>query len=78
MKSYVSDHRPGGYTGKYCVVNLTDRVAGRPPLGEGPLRNITLDMETLQDTFFQAVGWDPATGGPTREKMAELGIDTPE
>ncbi len=57
---------------------LTDRAAGRPPLGEGPLRNVTLDMETLQDTFFQAVGWDPATGGPTREKMAELGIDTPE
>jgi aldehyde:ferredoxin oxidoreductase len=69
---------PGEYTGKYCVVNLTDRAAGRPPLGEGPLRNVTLDMETLQDTFFQAVGWDPATGGPTREKMAELGIDTPE
>jgi len=57
---------------------LADRAAGIPPLGEGPIRNITLDMKTLQDTFFQAVGWDPTTGGPTREKMAELGIDMTE
>jgi hypothetical protein len=26
-------------------------------------------------TFYDEVGWDLATGGPTPEKMKELGID---
>ncbi|MDQ1336256.1 MAG: aldehyde:ferredoxin oxidoreductase [Thermodesulfobacteriota bacterium] len=57
---------------------LPDRAAGRPPLEGGPLKNVTLDMERLQGAFFETMGWDPATGGPTRDKMAELGIETKE
>ncbi|MBC8417886.1 MAG: aldehyde ferredoxin oxidoreductase C-terminal domain-containing protein, partial [Desulfobacterales bacterium] len=54
---------------------LNDRATGRPPFAEGPLKNVTIDMDALQSEFFQAVGWDSATGGPTRKKMKELGID---
>jgi hypothetical protein len=32
-------------------------------------------MEALNAEFFKTVDWDPATGGPTPRKMAELGID---
>jgi len=53
---------------------LSDRAMGKPPLKEGPLKNVTTDMDALQSEFFQAVGWDPVTGGPTREKMEELGL----
>ena len=56
---------------------LPDRASGKPPLEEGPLKEVSIDMDALQCEFFQAVGWDPATGGPTREKMKELDIDTP-
>lgn len=54
---------------------LNDRAMGKPPLKEGPLKKVTIDMDGLQGEFFQAVGWDPATGGPTRRKMKELGIE---
>jgi aldehyde:ferredoxin oxidoreductase len=55
---------------------LQERALGRPPLSKGPLKGAAVDAEGLEEAFFRAVGWDPATGGPTREQMAELGIDT--
>jgi aldehyde:ferredoxin oxidoreductase len=55
---------------------LNDRAWGNPPLSKGPLRGVVIDHEDLRREFFRAVGWDPATGGPTGEKMRELGIDT--
>jgi aldehyde:ferredoxin oxidoreductase len=54
---------------------LHERAIGRPPLSKGPLKGVTIDMEGLEEELFRTLGWDPATGGPTREKMQELGID---
>ena len=54
---------------------LNERALGRPPLSKGPLKGVTVDMEGLEEELFRTVGWDPTTGGPTREKMQELGID---
>jgi len=53
---------------------LHDRAVGKPALTKGPLKGVTLDMDSLQKDFFDIVGWDPAMGGPTPEKMKELGI----
>jgi len=39
------------------------------------LKNVSVDAEGLKTAFFQTMGWDLTTGGPTQEKMAELGID---
>ncbi|RPJ15158.1 MAG: aldehyde ferredoxin oxidoreductase, partial [Desulfobacteraceae bacterium] len=54
------------------------RVSGRAldatSLSGGPLKGITLDMEGMREEFFKTVGWDITTGGPTAEKMKELGI----
>ncbi|MEA2008458.1 MAG: aldehyde ferredoxin oxidoreductase family protein [Chloroflexota bacterium] len=54
---------------------ITDRAIGKPPLTHGPLRGITIDSDSLLAEFYKTVGWDPATGGPTPEKMRELKID---
>ncbi len=32
-------------------------------------------LETAKDTYYALAGWDVATGAPTREKLAELGLD---
>jgi aldehyde:ferredoxin oxidoreductase len=46
------------------------------PLRKGPLKGVRVDMDVLQEEFFKTVGWDSVTGGPTPEKLRELGIDT--
>ena len=55
---------------------LSDRALGKTPLQEGPLKGVAVDMEALEREFFDIVGWDPVTGGPTAEKMRALGIDS--
>jgi aldehyde:ferredoxin oxidoreductase len=32
------------------------------------------DLKTMLDAYYQARGWDPATGSPTRETMSRLGL----
>ena len=55
---------------------MPERVLGRPQLLKGPLKGITVDMDSLQSEFYKALGWDELIGGPTQEKMDELGIKT--
>jgi aldehyde:ferredoxin oxidoreductase len=33
------------------------------------------ELETAKDYLYDALGWDKATGLPTREKLVELGLD---
>ena len=54
---------------------LSGRALGAIPLSGGPLKGVTVDMETIRREFFKTVGWDIATGGPTNEKLKELGIE---
>jgi aldehyde:ferredoxin oxidoreductase len=53
---------------------MNQRAVGKPPLHKGPLKGITIDIEGLQQEFFEIVGWNNSSGGPTQEKMKELGI----
>lgn len=53
---------------------INQRALDAKPLSGGPLRGVTVDMETIRKEFFKTVGWDITTGGPTAEKMKELGI----
>ncbi|MFO7665852.1 MAG: aldehyde ferredoxin oxidoreductase family protein [Desulfobacterales bacterium] len=53
---------------------LSGRALGVTPLSGGPLKGVTVDMETIRREFFKTVGWDITTGEPTAEKMRELGI----
>jgi aldehyde:ferredoxin oxidoreductase len=55
--------------------SVNPRALGNPPLPAGPLKGKTIDMENLRAAFYRGAGWDLKTGGPTPEKLAELGID---
>lgn len=54
---------------------LHARAVGDPPHGEGPLKEVTLDLDRLEKGFFGLVGWDQKTGGPTKKKLKEMGLD---
>ncbi|MBR5260743.1 MAG: hypothetical protein IKV47_01090, partial [Oscillospiraceae bacterium] len=51
---------------------LSDRMIGIPPLKEGPLSGITLDVEKMGDNFFGALECDEH-GVPSREYLEKLG-----
>ena len=53
---------------------LPGRAWGNPPLQEGPLKGITLDLKTLHDDFLKGIGWDRETALPKREKLMELDL----
>ena len=52
---------------------LTKRATGEPPLSEGPLKGVTVDVKMLMDQFCDVIGWDKTTLLPTREALEELG-----
>ncbi|MDO5117693.1 MAG: aldehyde ferredoxin oxidoreductase C-terminal domain-containing protein, partial [Eggerthellaceae bacterium] len=60
-----------GYLRDYWY--LDDRMLGKPPLEEGPLKGVTIDVETMGDEFFKHMGIDPKTGIPLRESLEEVG-----
>ncbi|MBP7602578.1 MAG: aldehyde ferredoxin oxidoreductase family protein [Spirochaetes bacterium] len=53
---------------------LHPRAAGAEPVKKGPIKGVTLDMESLTRGFCELAGWDYSSGGPTKEKLRELGI----
>jgi aldehyde:ferredoxin oxidoreductase len=44
------------------------------PLPEGPAEGLVVDLEPLLDAYYEARGWDKATGKPTAAKLTELGL----
>jgi aldehyde:ferredoxin oxidoreductase len=52
---------------------LTKRATGEPPLTEGPLKGITIDIKEQISQFCDAIGWDKKTLKPTRESLEEIG-----
>ncbi|MEE8391662.1 MAG: aldehyde ferredoxin oxidoreductase family protein [Anaerolineae bacterium] len=54
--------------------SLPARATGIPPLDEGPLRGVTLDMETMIQDYHRTMGYDEATGVPTGELLESLGL----
>jgi len=54
---------------------IAQRAQGIPPLQEGHLKGVTVPMDELLQHYFAITGWDPATGGPTQQKIKELGIE---
>jgi aldehyde:ferredoxin oxidoreductase len=50
------------------------RAAGEPALETGHNRGIHLNLDPMIAQYWQAWGWDPATGIPTIETLENLGI----
>jgi aldehyde:ferredoxin oxidoreductase len=44
------------------------------PLSDGGQEGYIPDLSTLIEEYYQASGWDPETGSPTREKLESLGL----
>jgi aldehyde:ferredoxin oxidoreductase len=63
--------REGVHTGDF---SLPARVSGHPPLEAGPLKGVTLDVEAMVRDYFRAMGFDEATGFPTRKLLESLGL----
>ena len=55
-------------------VKLPDRMAGLPPQKDGPLANVTIDVDNLAREYRQAMGWDPDSGKPQKSILEKLGI----
>jgi aldehyde:ferredoxin oxidoreductase len=45
------------------------------PLAVGPAAGQKVPWESLRARYFEAMGWDPKTGKPAAETLAELGIE---
>ena len=46
------------------------------PLKTGPTKGQKVEnLDAMLDEVYEALGWDKATGKPTKEKLKELGLD---
>ena len=48
------------------------------PVPEGPMKGSLISKQTLErlkDDYYSYRGWDPKTGNPTKEKLAELDLE---
>jgi aldehyde:ferredoxin oxidoreductase len=55
---------------------LPDRL--HTPLEGGPLLGTSIDRDAFEgaiSALYALKGWDPATGIPTRERLAQLGLE---
>jgi aldehyde:ferredoxin oxidoreductase len=52
---------------------LTKRATGEPPLTEGPLKGVTIDIKDQINQFCEAIDWDKETLKPSRESLEKLG-----
>jgi aldehyde:ferredoxin oxidoreductase len=55
--------------------HLPNIVIGVPPLQDGNLRGITVDVEQQIRDFLRAADWDPVTCKPSRARLEALGLD---
>ena len=56
-------------------ITLPARERGDPPQHDGPLAGITLDMDSMAQSYCQALGIDPATGWPLEETARALDLE---
>jgi aldehyde:ferredoxin oxidoreductase len=51
------------------------RIFGRPPLQAGPLKGVTVDVDTLVNEYLKVMDWDPITAKPSAQRLRELGLE---
>jgi aldehyde:ferredoxin oxidoreductase len=55
--------------------NVPQRMVGNPPLTEGNVRDVTIDLQTLMKEYLEAADWDTETTRPSDKKLKELGLE---
>ena len=56
-------------------IPMHGRLVGSPPLEAGPLKGVTVDLDTQVRDYLAAMGWDTQTGVPAKETLSDLGLD---
>jgi aldehyde:ferredoxin oxidoreductase len=51
------------------------RLAGNPPLAQGPLKGRSLPIEEMVRIHWKAYGWNAVTGAPPPDALIELGLE---
>jgi len=54
---------------------MPGRTIGDPPLEEGPIANITVDVNTMVTEYYEAMNWDLETGKPSTQRLLQLGLE---
>ncbi len=54
---------------------ISPRLAGVPPLSEGPNKGKTVPIEEMMKLHWKHFGWEEQTGIPTAVTKAQLGLD---
>ena len=55
--------------------NMPGRIVGDPPLSEGNVKNITVDLKTLSREYLEFIGWDVDSTIPGDESLRKLGME---
>ena len=50
------------------------RVLGNPPFKQGNVREVSVDLATQARDLCEAMGWDPVSARPSRERLVKLGL----
>lgn len=53
---------------------IPGRVIGQPPLGKGPVGQVTVDLEANEVAYLKAFDWDPQTTVPSAARLESLGL----
>jgi len=56
-------------------IKLPKRMIGIPPKMEGPLKGVTIDIESLRKEFYKKMGFDVNSGEPTKSTLKDLELD---
>lgn len=55
--------------------SISGRMTGQPPMKSGPLAGVTVDEDTIDREFLDAMDWDLKTTQPSEQKLQYLGLD---
>ena len=55
--------------------NVPGRMIGSPPLKEGNVKDVTVDVQALNNEFLDRLSWDRHTTIPSEVRLQELGMD---
>ncbi len=55
--------------------NVPGRMIGDPPLTEGNVKNVTVDLKLLLNELLNVLDWDQVTSIPNDARLHELGMD---
>lgn len=55
--------------------NMPGRLIGVPPIKEGNVKDVTVDLETLNREFLGKLDWDTVSTIPSEARLRDLGLD---